>query len=230
MTKAPWPKDSCNYYEELDLSDWKQLPALLDATMSNMVYDPSRHRFDRYDVGLTRAHASSRVSLETLQTVMSESPKKNIAGADQNTILLYNLRERSLEPLIKEIFQELMGSQAHGRCRSSGTIWYPANGYMGWHTNFAARGCRLYCSHAREAGRSFFRFREPGSGVIRTSWDKEGWQFRLFRINSEPLWHAVYSATDRISLGFNLAAPMPRYGRRDQEECHPNQGPDVTIQ
>lgn len=84
----------------------------------------------------------------------------------------------------------------------SGHFWYPQGGYMGWHTNSAAPGWRIYVTHAREPGKSFFRYREPGTGRIITSLDSE-WNVRAFRIDPDiPLWHAVYSDTDRFSLGY----------------------------
>jgi hypothetical protein len=84
----------------------------------------------------------------------------------------------------------------------SGHFWYPPGGYMGWHTNSAAPGWRIYITHAREPGKSFFRYREPDTGNVITSMDDE-WNVRIFRIDpAVPLWHAVYSDTDRFSLGY----------------------------
>lgn len=84
----------------------------------------------------------------------------------------------------------------------SGHFWYPQGGYMGWHTNSGAPGWRIYITHARESGKSFFRYREPDTGQVITSMDDE-WNVRAFRIDPAiPLWHAVYSDTDRFSLGY----------------------------
>ena len=87
---------------------------------------------------------------------------------------------------------------------ASGHFWYPPGGYMGWHTNSRKPGWRFYVSYAEEAGRSFFRYRDPGSGEIITSMDGR-WTFRLFRVDRRrPLWHAIYSDTDRFSFGYRL--------------------------
>ena len=60
----------------------------------------------------------------------------------------------------------------------------------------------MYVNYAEEPGRSFFRYRDPDTGKIETSIDRE-WNFRLFQITPEkPLWHAVYSDTNRFSLGY----------------------------
>ncbi len=84
----------------------------------------------------------------------------------------------------------------------SGHFWYPPGAYMGWHTNSGAPGWRLYLSHAETERRSFFRYRDPDSGEVVTSWDGP-WNARLFRIRKDkPLWHAVWSDTNRFSLGY----------------------------
>ena len=87
---------------------------------------------------------------------------------------------------------------------NTGHFWYPRGCYMGWHTNLRTPGWRCYISIADEPGRSFFRYRDPRDGSIVTSWDRS-WNIRLFHITpTEPLWHAVYSDTNRFSLGYKL--------------------------
>lgn len=84
----------------------------------------------------------------------------------------------------------------------AGQWWYPPGTYFGWHTNHAYPGWRLYLSHAQEGGRSFFRFRDPDSGAVTTSVDGP-WDLRLFEVRAERhFWHAIYSATDRFSVGW----------------------------
>jgi len=82
--------------------------------------------------------------------------------------------------------------------------WYPPGGFLGWHTNEGRPGWRMYMSHADEAGQSFFRYRDPTTHEIITSYDSD-WQLRVFRITKEnPLWHCVWSNTNRFSMGCNL--------------------------
>lgn len=86
----------------------------------------------------------------------------------------------------------------------SGFFLYPPKGYMGWHTNTETPGWRFYVNCSDEPGRSFIRYRNPYSGEIVTSWDKT-MSFRLFRVTREnPIWHAVWSGTNRFSLGFRI--------------------------
>jgi hypothetical protein len=85
---------------------------------------------------------------------------------------------------------------------SSGHFWYPSGSYMGWHTNSGVPGWRVYINYAEEEGKSFFRYKDAMTSEIVTLTDKE-WNIRIFRISREnPLWHAVYSGTNRFSLGY----------------------------
>jgi len=87
---------------------------------------------------------------------------------------------------------------------NTGHFWYPPAGFMGWHTNLRTPGWRCYISVVNEPGRSFFRYRDPRDGRVITSWDR-GCDVRLFHITpAAPVWHAVYSETNRFSLGYKL--------------------------
>lgn len=106
---------------------------------------------------------------------------------------------------LRETFDE--GSKLSFVC--SGHFWYPPGGYMGWHTNSGAPGWRVYLTHTSEPKKSFFRYRDPSDGKIVTSYDAS-WDVRLFRIQPNvPLWHAVYSETDRFSLGYVIFPRRP---------------------
>jgi hypothetical protein len=63
-------------------------------------------------------------------------------------------------------------------------------------------GWRIYVNYAEQEGRSFFRYRDPDTGRIITLNDKP-WNIRIFKISHDkPLWHAVYSETNRFSMGY----------------------------
>ena len=88
--------------------------------------------------------------------------------------------------------------------RVSGHFLYPSGGYMGWHTNWRVPGWRMYVTYAEKPKKSCFRYLDPNTGEVATSWDSE-WDFRLFRVhNRKPFWHAVYSDTNRFSIGYRI--------------------------
>ncbi|MES2625359.1 MAG: hypothetical protein V4628_08780 [Pseudomonadota bacterium] len=94
----------------------------------------------------------------------------------------------------------------------SGHFWYPAGAYMGWHTNSRVPGWRIYINYAEENGKSFFRYKHHLTGEIVTLWDEQ-WNMRVFRVTAtEPLWHCVYSNTNRFSLGYMVKIPTQRTG------------------
>lgn len=98
-----------------------------------------------------------------------------------------------------------IGEQLGVRCRSSGFFWYPYGGYCGWHTNNDSEGERIYLVWAQDEGKSFFRYQDPETKEIITSWDKKGWQIKSFLVSKEKtLWHCVGSKTNRISIGFKV--------------------------
>lgn len=90
--------------------------------------------------------------------------------------------------------------------RQSNEIIYPSDGgFMGWHTNWDSPATRLYLSYVDESDKSFFRYVDPITQEIVTSYDKKGWTARLFKVTRDPLfWHCVYSETPRISIGFRI--------------------------
>jgi len=112
--------------------------------------------------------------------------------------------KRRVDALVAARLQGLFKDGRHLSVFSSGRFWYPPEAYMGWHTNLRTPGWRVYFNYAEEPGKSFFRYRDPETGTVVTSWDKV-WNFRMFRITTEqPLWHAIYSETNRFSLGYRI--------------------------
>ena len=81
--------------------------------------------------------------------------------------------------------------------------WYPSDGgYLGWHID--TEGGRIYSTWAD--GESFFRYRDPETKEIITSYDKPNqWTFRVFTFTEDPIWHCVYAEDTRISVGFKFS-------------------------
>jgi len=87
-----------------------------------------------------------------------------------------------------------------------GTHYYPAHGFMGWHTNCDKPGWTLYITHVIQEGKSFFRYYDRESDTVRTSYDKEGFTCRIFKLEREPhhFKHCVFAGDGRVSLGFQI--------------------------
>lgn len=158
--------------------------------------------------GAPVGEAALRELLEADRDVRGIATERHITNAIPFNVRIEDtVRSREVRALRREIdreVSELVGETFEGRwmVANSGQFWYPPGGYMGWHTNSGYPGWRMYLTVSEEPGRSFFRYRDPGSGEIVTSKDSE-LDFRLFRVSSETLlWHAVYSETNRFSIGY----------------------------
>lgn len=129
-------------------------------------------------------------------------------GGFETSILEGDILEArtELDQLVGKRLRGLLGLDERQVVEVSGHFLYPPGGFMGWHTNERAPGWRVYLSHAEKPGRSFFRYMDPESGRMVTSWDR-GWDARMFRIDAaRPFWHTVHSETFRYSLGYRIRA------------------------
>lgn len=126
----------------------------------------------------------------------------NVRGAVMDDEL--SRKRQALDAVILSRARTLFPDCPNLSIENTGHFWYPPAGFMGWHTNLRTPGWRCYISVVDEPGRSFFRYRDPRDGRVITSWDR-GCDVRLFDITpTAPVWHAVYSETNRFSLGYKL--------------------------
>lgn len=85
-------------------------------------------------------------------------------------------------------------------------MYYPSDGYMGWHTNWNCHGYNILLSYNRE-GKGYFRYKDSVSGETVTQSDKQGWQAKVgyFGKKDEPdkvVWHCARSYSERITFGY----------------------------
>ena len=102
----------------------------------------------------------------------------------------------------EEVYKEKTGISDYTLLAVAKT-WYPGGGgYLGWHVD--TEGDRMYSTWAD--GESFFRYRDPGTEKIITTYDKPNqWTFRIFNFSEKnPMWHCVYAKDARISVGYRF--------------------------
>ena len=136
-------------------------------------------------------------------------------GKVQGAVLNQDVVElrRRVDQIVAAKLRALFRNGRPLQITNSGHFWYPPGGYMSWHTNLRTPGWRLYINYVDEPGKSFFRYRHPDTGEITTATDRT-WNFRLFKITPQrPLWHAIYSETNRFSIGYKVT-PRPSFVRR----------------
>ncbi len=98
--------------------------------------------------------------------------------------------------LLSEFFSE--------KVLESGNYLYPPGGFKEWHTNMVSvPGWRMYIVNKSEQGRSFFRYVDPETLELKTSWDVAG-TINIFELRQDlDFWHAVKSVDAyRWSKGF----------------------------
>lgn len=196
------------HFAVLDLHDHSDLLHELEAAKDWLVDNRAQLNTAGYDLELSEPEIERRLSLDNLKRMQRDEQSRFVAGTDVNQIKFDKIRFTQLTQTLAVTLEKLLQPRRTMRLFQSGRNWYPSNGYMGWHTNANVQGFRLYCSHTPVAGQSYFRYLDPVTGEIETSWDSAGWNFRCFRTDLEPLWHCVYSQTDRISFGYGLMFPI----------------------
>ena len=125
--------------------------------------------------------------------------------------LFFNYGYSSFKRLNKEklnlhLLEDCLVKNYDGIWRNStgGCLIYEKGDYMGWHTNNEREGIRFYFSYSFEEKSNFFRYRNPYTEEVVDSYDKVGWNFRLFYIDKEnPFWHCVVANSKRYSFGFS---------------------------
>jgi len=164
--------------------------------------------------------ASQKVSPEALEEILAREPDVASIGAKDRQISncivfgtpdVGGIRNDDVRRLMRRVDQ-IVAAKAKELFKSNhaiwtdriGHFWYPPGGYMGWHTNSNAPGWRMYVTCCDAPGKSFFRYRDPKSREIVTSYDRL-WTVRLFKVSSDDLmWHSIYSDTNRYSFGYRI--------------------------
>ena len=146
--------------------------------------------------------AKKATSEEAMDKILADDDIDDIEKASNKCLHRLQVPRSRLIPMTRELAK----MYPHCSISMSGFFLYPPDGgYMGWHTNSDAPYTRVYLAHATEGEKSFFRYRLDGEYA--TSWDREGWTMRQFNCGNsveEHLWHAVYSDTKRLSIGFRI--------------------------
>lgn len=93
-----------------------------------------------------------------------------------------------------------------GAHTSALSLFYPPDGFIGWHTNANATSHQLLFTWS-ETGEGYFRYQDPKTKEIVTLQDKPGWNVRAhyFGGEHEPdflYWHTAYTKCDRFSFAY----------------------------
>ena len=218
LVKIPWHAPTQVY----DLGTSLLAEDLLASAQQCIHYQKqaAAQRFEAFQPDANAAEAVSEAALNRLLTrgldVHGIATDRSISNVIPFNTAKYEdaVSDQQLRDLRKQIDDRIGGvirqlfASTPGKISliQSGHFWYPAGSFMSWHTNGRVPGWRAYLSFTEEPGQSFFRYRDPQTGDIVTLQDS-GWDLRIFKLDSEnPLWHAVYSNTNRFSFGYMLTS------------------------
>lgn len=175
-------------------------------------------------------HSREEVSVEALEAIMEREKDVASIGLKNRRIancIVFGSRDiegavrhnrvrrlmRRVDAIVARKAKALFRTEQSIWAERIGHFWYPPTSYMGWHTNSNAPGWRMYVTYCDEAGKSYFRYRDPRTHEIVTSHDRT-WTVRLFKVSADDLmWHSIYSDTNRYSFGYRIV-DRPRLGPR----------------
>lgn len=197
-------------------------PGLVDAELRRVIIDcievQKAHAKDALSVFQPHPTSTHDVSEERLNELLARGGDVHGIASDRSisnviTFSAKNIQDAVRDPAIEQsrahvdreiakLVRALFRNNGKLSVTSSGHLLYPPGSYMGWHTNSKVPGWRIYVNYAEQEGRSFFRYRDPDTGKVITLNDRP-WNIRIFKISRDrPLWHAVYSETNRFSMGY----------------------------
>lgn len=135
-------------------------------------------------------HGTSAVNRELKEYKESIGFQYNISEE------LYNANVEKISKLCKYL----------GARNNAVLMYYPENGYMGWHHNANASGYNILLSYSSD-GEGFFRYRDPITKEIVTMPDKKGWTIKVgyyggWGEDDKIYWHCARTKNPRITIGF----------------------------
>lgn len=85
-------------------------------------------------------------------------------------------------------------------------MYYPKDGYMGWHNNHNASGYNILFSYTKN-GNGYFRYKDPITLETVTMHDSPGWTGKVgyygsLKEKDKLYWHCARAYEDRLTLGF----------------------------
>ena len=120
----------------------------------------------------------------------------------------YDLKRGGLPGEFQEKYQTLSTELCTwlGARNEAVHVYYPKNGFMGWHNNWNAHGYNILLSYTQNGG-GFFKYRDPKTLEIVEMLDTPGWSCKVgyYGRGREPdkvYYHCAGTYEPRLTLGF----------------------------
>ena len=151
---------------------------------------------------------------DTLEHCCSEEYLKEIVEKDgrhegfPEVSYSYDLKRGGLPGEFQEKYQTLSTELCTwlGARNEAVHVYYPKNGFMGWHNNWNAHGYNILLSYTQNGG-GFFKYRDPKTLEIVEMLDTPGWSCKVgyYGRGREPdkvYYHCAGTYEPRLTLGF----------------------------
>lgn len=140
---------------------------------------------------------------------MQEKDSRRECDGFPEVVYLNSLRPESVTDEFNEGLNEIKFRITNflGARNQAVALYYPEDGYMGWHHNANASGFNILISHS-EDGKGFFRYQDPVTKEIVTLHDKPGWNFKVgyygsWKESDKIVWHCARTYdTPRLTLAY----------------------------
>lgn len=121
-------------------------------------------------------------------------------GADFKDIDVYDIN--TFTEKCAHLDNELKSFTGSNQCALK--MYYPPEGYIGWHNNANAPGYNILFTYS-ETGEGDFRYIHPQTGELVILPDKKGWSCKVGYydvVNGNPLWHAAWTGCNRLNWAY----------------------------
>ena len=126
---------------------------------------------------------------------------ENSSSLPQNFSLVELTELDNTIPLVRDITYSLINDIENQKLHCTLATYYPAGGFIGWHTNSNSNFYNAICTFS-DTGDSYFEYEELGN-VVNTQ-DLIGWNVKkTFWSSGTPVKHRAVSNCNRITITFS---------------------------
>jgi hypothetical protein len=171
---------------------------------SDWFFKQDRTSFKMKSVNVTRDQAMSLSYLHAQQQKGEsvDGYPESAEGLDLQYMQGYDLDK--FYPAITKTDTDLRNFLGAKACALK--MYYPAGGFIDWHTNANAYGYNVLFTYST-TGDGAFLFQHPITKEIVELHDKPGWNMKVGmydKLGGYPLWHAAYTNCERLTWAYIL--------------------------
>lgn len=178
-----------------------ELLKVLDS-FSDWFFQQDRSAFDLRGKTTNAEYYCSQEYLEKRQREGHSGYPDGAKGIDFQMMRGFDLEK--FYPKIQEVDTAIKTFICSRRCALK--MYYPADGFIDWHTNENAYGYNVLFTYSL-TGDGAFLYQNPTTKEIVTIPDKQGWNMKVGlydKHDGAPLWHAAWTNSERLTWGYIL--------------------------